>query len=50
MENTPESATMRCLDFGTSMSAEIKHTECRHCRKCMRPALCGYNHDQWSER
>lgn len=50
MENTPERATKRCLDCGTPMDAEIKHAECRHCRKCMRPALCGYDHDQWPKQ
>lgn len=44
---TAEQPIKRCADCGTEMSPDIKHIECRHCRKCIRPATCGYDHDQW---
>lgn len=38
--------TKPCADCGTPISARSIYHECRHCRKCTRPATCGYNHDQ----
>lgn len=44
---TTRKPVKRCADCGALMSPDSTQAECRHCRKCVRPASCGHNHDQW---
>lgn len=47
-QTNTEKKFKRCADCGApGLRADSVHHECRHCRKCFKPATCGHNHDQW---